>query len=659
MGIRLFPRTPTIYLILLLAAEKIFSLSKGNCVDFNFEDGVASLSKWTKTGHAFDDQPTFGDNAHIRDPLLHSNVQGDWWIGTFENRSSPFADGGYMTGDYPTGTLTSPTFPISSPKMSFLLGGGCAPEQIRVELLVDGKVVRQTFADDCRDRMRRKGWDVKPFKNKLGQIRLVDASRMGHISFDDFTCVGQVNGFNAVDKSLVNVQPKGKLRNDKNQNNVKTGTVKEALVKVTAHNKSDNNGLKDFDTGTDDEFIAGKHSSESLNISQKAPVNGPIQDLYPNDLLGGTTITSSNLHTHLKKPRWHKPFQKVAKLAKVPALSQLRLRLKDNSSNFSLPTDDDIRDLTCKSFLVEIKTGKPWDNDFLFSSNENYQSTRREMEVKILNIFEDDKDFRGAYFTKFSSAEEPGGVKAYFILRFRAVGKFLRKLIDQLGQGNVPAAGCYMDTPATVQCPGVCPQSCAPSCRLSCCQQYAPIIPVTQQQVVSAPVPQCSSPCPQSCAPSCQSSCCQQFISSSVTPQQPLSNLATQCPNPCPRSCAPACNSSCCQQSLSDSNSQQLLNQPALTQRLRITMSQPQLIIEQPTQSEWNSQPLRQAYVPQSTFPHAAQNLGLSGSQCPTGCSDNCAPGCSPSCCHFFDSSSRIGNVKDKLVKQSLEEEKH
>ena len=216
-----------------------------------------------------------------------------------------------------------------------------------------------------------------------------------------------------------------------------------------------------------------------------------------------------------------------------------------------------------------------------------------------------------------------------------------------------------MDTPATVQCPGVCPQSCAPSCRSSCCQQYAPIIPVTQQQVVSAPVPQCSSPCPQSCAPSCQSSCCQQFISSSVTPQQPLSNLATRCPNPCPRSCAPACNSSCCQQSLSDSNSQQLLNQPALTQRLRITMSQPQLIIEQPTQSEWNSQPLRQAYVPQSTFPHAAQNLGLSGSQCPTGCSDNCAPGCSPSCCHFFDSSSRIGNVKDKLVKQSLQEEKH
>lgn len=41
---------------------------------------------------------------------------------------------------------------------------------------------------------------------------------------------------------------------------------------------------------------------------------------------------------------------------------------------------------TGKSFLVEIKTGKPWDNDFLFSSNENYQSTRREIEVKVKQI---------------------------------------------------------------------------------------------------------------------------------------------------------------------------------------------------------------------------------------------------------------------------------
>ena len=41
----------------------------------------------------------------------------------------------------------------------------------------------------------------------------------------------------------------------------------------------------------------------------------------------------------------------------------------------------------------------------------------------------------------YSSSEEPSGVKAYFLLRFRANGKFIGKLLDGLGPGNVSAAG--------------------------------------------------------------------------------------------------------------------------------------------------------------------------------------------------------------------------
>lgn len=41
----------------------------------------------------------------------------------------------------------------------------------------------------------------------------------------------------------------------------------------------------------------------------------------------------------------------------------------------------------------------------------------------------------------FSSSKEPGGVKAYFVLRFRAPGTFLGKLLDKLGEGNISAAG--------------------------------------------------------------------------------------------------------------------------------------------------------------------------------------------------------------------------
>ena len=102
-----------------------------------------------------------------------------------------------MAGDYPVGTLTSPKFRIIGPKMSFLLGGGCDVGQIRVELLVNGQVVREAFADECREHMRRREWDLRQFKNQFGQIRLVDASRKGHINFDDlwgdFTCSGECN----------------------------------------------------------------------------------------------------------------------------------------------------------------------------------------------------------------------------------------------------------------------------------------------------------------------------------------------------------------------------------------------------------------------------------------------------------------------------------
>ena len=52
----------------------------------------------------------------------------------------------------------------------------------------------------------------------------------------------------------------------------------------------------------------------------------------------------------------------------------------------------------------------------------------------------DNKELKNPDFF-FSSSEEPGEVKAYFLLRFRAKGKFLGKLLDKLGEGNVSAAG--------------------------------------------------------------------------------------------------------------------------------------------------------------------------------------------------------------------------
>ena len=83
------------------------------------------------------------------------------------------------------GTLTSPRFRIIGHKLSFLLGGGCDVGKIRVELLVNGQVVRKAFADECREKMRRRGWDVRQFENRIIEIRLVDASGAQNICSED------------------------------------------------------------------------------------------------------------------------------------------------------------------------------------------------------------------------------------------------------------------------------------------------------------------------------------------------------------------------------------------------------------------------------------------------------------------------------------------
>ena len=109
------------------------------CTDcsFDFEHGIDG---WERTDTVFDNQPTFGDNPTARNRRDHSQHQGDWWIGGFENRSSEAAEEGAIQGDELKGTLTSPRFLITGRKIAFLIGGGCNMTVVRAELLVDNEV---------------------------------------------------------------------------------------------------------------------------------------------------------------------------------------------------------------------------------------------------------------------------------------------------------------------------------------------------------------------------------------------------------------------------------------------------------------------------------------------------------------------------------------
>ncbi|CAH3194307.1 unnamed protein product [Porites evermanni] len=152
---------------------------------FDFETG--NLDGWTLTGTAFNNQPTYGDNPTARNRGQPANQQGDWWIGGSEDRPCPKVTGGYVIGDGPQGTLTSPPFVIiSSGSINFLIGGGCSIDVVRAELIVNDQVVRRATGK-CTETMSRESWDVHEYVGQLARLRLVDATSggWGHINFDD------------------------------------------------------------------------------------------------------------------------------------------------------------------------------------------------------------------------------------------------------------------------------------------------------------------------------------------------------------------------------------------------------------------------------------------------------------------------------------------
>ena len=155
---------------------------------FDFEDH--NLSKWTLTGTAFINQPTYGNIPSAQRGGHFSNHKGDWWIGTFENRPSPSYPVGRYQYDSPQGSMTSPGFSITGKFLRFLIGGGCDPsfQDLRAELIIEGQVVLVQTAKRCAEAMTEKSWDVTSYVGKHAQLRLIDHSSgvWGHLNFDHF-----------------------------------------------------------------------------------------------------------------------------------------------------------------------------------------------------------------------------------------------------------------------------------------------------------------------------------------------------------------------------------------------------------------------------------------------------------------------------------------
>ena len=100
--------------------KNILMFSGCSEVLFDFEDGASSLEDWGRTGTAFDNQPTYQDNVQKRGRGQISNHQGDYWIGTAENRPYPSSPAGSVVGDGPQGFIISPEFLITGLIINFM-----------------------------------------------------------------------------------------------------------------------------------------------------------------------------------------------------------------------------------------------------------------------------------------------------------------------------------------------------------------------------------------------------------------------------------------------------------------------------------------------------------------------------------------------------------
>jgi len=134
-----------------------------------------SYGAWLVEGKAFGDQPARG--------ALPGQMAVDGFAGKGLVNS-------FLGGDDSTGTLTSPPFKIERPFISFLIGGGNNPEQLALELLVDGKTVRRATGGNDRpggsETLVRESWDVSDLAGRRASLRVIDAATggWGHLNVD-------------------------------------------------------------------------------------------------------------------------------------------------------------------------------------------------------------------------------------------------------------------------------------------------------------------------------------------------------------------------------------------------------------------------------------------------------------------------------------------
>jgi hypothetical protein len=172
LGRRELPYPPTGYRfrgMVVMRPEAPRQLPDDAEMVFGFEDELEA--GWSLEGRAWGDGPVTG-TLHGQQPV------GGYGGERFMNS--------YHGGDSATGIAQSPVFEVTRPTMHASIGGGRIGDGVRVELVVDGSVVKKRGGSRS-EMMREVTWNVEKWVGREATIRLVDASSegWGHLTVDD------------------------------------------------------------------------------------------------------------------------------------------------------------------------------------------------------------------------------------------------------------------------------------------------------------------------------------------------------------------------------------------------------------------------------------------------------------------------------------------
>jgi fructan beta-fructosidase len=149
---------------------------------------------WKTTGSAFGGGPAKGTLPGQMDVTC---FQGRGLVNSFHG------------GDGSTGTLSSPPIEIKRPYLNFLIGGGKYPGKTCIELLVDGKGVREATGPNDKpggaERLEWASWDVSELVGKTASLRITDAHTggWGHINVDQIVQSDAKKGVETITRTIV------------------------------------------------------------------------------------------------------------------------------------------------------------------------------------------------------------------------------------------------------------------------------------------------------------------------------------------------------------------------------------------------------------------------------------------------------------------------